>query len=372
MNELRGMMYRWILLLFLSGAISVQAVEYVVPRGDVAGFFAALPDDATYVSFSAAAIYTCDKDIILPSRQLLIIDGRGCKLQLGPLSNGFTVAIADQKEAMRRTANRYVIRDFGAIEGGRRAVDLRATLNSQIENCRMTGQAEVGIDLRFCLMARVRNVLVTMPKGKGIRVGCGDWPGASTSNSQSNHTVLEQCRVYCSSTTTEAFTVLNTGGVHMVDCISEGEQADYDLFLSATRDGQESYGANNPVVKSFVLQNLHVEHRLRKASIYVNMPAKSTVELTNIYWNNPIGAPVLLYMSGQVNVSNIGWWNPDFRIVTRNTVPHINFDACHKALVIPDKADGTGRKAGCLELIETAEPGKKLDVSYVRTTRRAM
>lgn len=372
MSELRGMMQRAAFVFLLASAVPVLAVDYVVPPGDVAGFFATLPDDATYVSFSASAIYKTERDIVLPSRQLLIIDGRGCKLQLGAGSNGFTMAIADQKEAMRRTANRYVIRDFGAIEGGRRAVDLRATLNSQIENCRMTGQSEVGIDLRFCLMARVRNVLVTMPKGKGIQVGCGDWPGATTFNSQSNHTVLEQCRVYCSATTTEAFTVLNSGGVHMVDCISEGEQADYDVFLSATTGGQETYGANNAVVKSFVLQNLHVEHRLRKASIYVNMPPKATVELTNIYWNNPIGAPVLLYMSGQVNVSNIGWWNPDFRIVTRNTVPHINFDACHKALVVPDKPDATGRKAGALELIETAEPGKKLDVSYVRTTRRAM
>ncbi len=366
------MMQRGVFLFLWCWTGLVHAVDYIVPPGDVAGFFATLPDDATYVSFSAAAVYKCDRDILLPSRQLLIIDGRGCRLQLGPASNGFTIAIADQKAAMRHTANRYVIRDFSAIEGGRKAVDLRATLNSQIENCRMTGQSEVGIDLRFCLMARVRNVLVTMPKGKGIQLGCGDWPGANTSNSQSNHTVLEQCRVYCSSTTTEAFTVLNSGGVHMVDCISEGEPADHDLYLSATTDGQQSYAGNNPVVKSFVLQNLHVEHRLRKASIYVNMPPKSTVELTNIYWNNPIGAPVLLYMSGQVNLSNIGWWNPDFRIVTRNTVPHINFDACHKALVVTDKPDGTGRKAGCLELIDTAEPGKKLDVSFVRTTRRAM
>lgn len=366
------MIARFGLFVLLNATGLSHAADYVVPPGDVAGFFATLPADARYVSFSAVAVYTCDKDIVLPARQMLIVDGRGCTLKLGPNSNGFTIRIADQKEAMKRTANRYVIRDFGAIEGGRRAVDLRATLNSTIENCRMTGQTEVAIDLRFCLMARVRNVLVTNPKARGIRVGCGDWPGSSTSNSQSNHTVLEQCRVFCSPTTTVAFTVLNSGGVNMVDCISEGHPSDHDLFLSARTDGDEGSAANNAVVKSFSLQNLHVEHRSRKASIYVNMPPKATVELKNIYWNHPIGAPVIMYVCGQLNVSNIGWWNPDFVIGTRLGTPHINFDACHKSLVVTDKPDASGVKAGCLQLLDPLRNQHRLDLSFVRTTRRAM
>lgn len=352
--------------------IGLQATEYVVPPGNVADFFAKLPKDATYISFSGAAEYHSDTDILLPARQLLVIDGKGCKLTLGPASNGFTMAVADQQEAMKRTASRYTIRDFASIQGGRKAIDLKATLNSTIQNCRMTGQSEVGIDLRFCLMTRVQNVLVTNPVRKGIQVRCGDWPGATTSNSQSNHTVLDQCRVFCSVTTTEAFTVLNSGGVNIVDCISEGQPADHDLFLSARTDGDEERGANNSVVKSFMLSNFHVEHRLRKASIYVNMPPKATVDLRNIYWNNPIGAPVIRYVSGQVNVSNIGWWNPDFRIHTRVANPHLNFDACHKSLVIPDAPDASGTRAGALELVDPLLNDRRLDLTHVRTTRRAM
>ncbi len=362
------------LLLFCGLLLSnvLPATEYVVPPGDVAGFFATLPKDATYVSFSAAAEYTCAEDIVLPGKQLLVIDGKGCTLKLGPKSNGFTMVVTDQKEAMRRTANRYTIRDFAMIQGGRKAIDLQATLNSTIVNCRMTGQSDVGIDLRFCLMARVQNVLVTNPTRKGIQVRCGDWPGANARNSQSNHTVLDQCRVYASATTTEAFTVLGSGGVHLVDCISEGAMADYDLFLSAGSATDLDAPATNPVVKSFSLSNFHVEHRLRKASIYVNMPVKCTVDLSNIYWNSPITVPVIEYVSGQLNVSNIGWWNPAFRIRTRSTRPHLNFDACHKALVIPDKPDGTGTKAGALELVVPAPTQGKLDLSFVRITRRAM
>ena len=370
MTDLRAM--RLFVGLFLFASASVSATEYVVPPGDVGAYFAKLPDDATSVLFSAAAVYRSEGDIVLPARQMLVIDGKGCKLLLGPSSNGFTMVVKDQGEAMRRTASRYVIHDFGAIEGGRKAIDLKATLNSEVRNCRLTGQTEAGVDLRFCLMARLQNVLVTNPTKKGIVVRCGDWEGATTFNSQSNHTVLEQCRVYCAKTTTEAFTVLNSSGVHLVDCISEGAASDYDLFLSAVTTGDEGRGANNAVVKSFMLANFHVEHRLRKASIYVNMPPKSTVELNNIYWNSPIGAPVILYVSGQVNVSNIGWWNPDFRIGTRVTVPHMNFDACHKLLVIPDKVDGTGKRAGALELVDPLPNQDRLDPTYVRTTRRAM
>lgn len=353
--------------------MATRATEYIVPAGrDVSAFFAELPKDATCVSFSASDAYHASGDIVLPAVRYLVIDGKGCTLSLAPGSNGFTNPIADQKMAAQRTGNRYTIRDFAAITGGRKAIDLQATLNSTVVNCRLTGQTEVAVDLRFCLMARLESVLVTNPAKRGFVVRCGDWPGANTSNSQSNHTVLQQCRVYCSKTTTDAFTVLNSGGVRLSDCISEGAPADHDLFLSARTDGDETRPANNPVVKTFTLSNFHVEHRLRQASIHVNMPPKSTVNLENIYWNSPIGAPVILYMSGQLNVSDIGWWNPDFSIHTTHPVPHINFDACHKALVVPDTPDESGKRAGALRLVGDHPAGRKLDPTYVRITRRAM
>ena len=352
--------------------VRLLATEYVVPVGNVAGFFAKLPKDATYVSFSAAAVYTCNVDIVLPEAQLLVIDGKGSRLVLGPNSNGFTCTVTDQKGAMRRTASRYTIRDFASIEGGRKAIDLKATLGSTVSNCRLVGQSEAGIDLRFCLMARLQNVLVTNPTRKGIVVRCGDWPGATPTNSQSNSAVLEQCRVYCAATTTEAFTVLNCGGVRMTDCISEGAAADHDLFLSASMTGNEETPAKNPVVKSFTLSNFHVEHKVRKASIHINMPPKAMVDLSNVYWNGPQTAPVIRYLSGQLNLRDIGWWNPDFRIQTRVSAPRINIDGCHNALVTGDKVGANGTKAGALELSDPLPGNTKLSLDYVRVTRRSM
>ena len=347
------------------------AKDYVVPVADVAGFFAALPKDATRVSFSAAAVYKCNTDIVLPDGQLLVIDGAGAKLLLGPSSNGFTRAIKDQKDALARVSSRYAIRDFAAIEGGRKAIDLKATLGSVIENVRCVGQGEAAIDLRFCLMARVSNVLVTNPKARGIVVRQGDWPGASWSNSQSNHTVLEQCRVYCTATATQAFCVLHSSGVRMTDCISEGAPCDHDLFLSAAIDGREDQPARNTVVKQFALSNFHVEHAARKASIHVNMPPRAAVDLSGIYLNGKMSAPVIDYISGQLNLSSIGWWDEGFVIATRVSAPRINADRCHGVLRM-SKLNGDGKRAGALELRDPLPGNEALRLDHVRVTRPAM
>lgn len=362
---LRALLFPLCLLLVAAAA----AKEYQVPTEDVAGFFARLPKDATSVVFSKAAVYRCEGDIVLPNTQMLLIDGRGAKLILGPRSCGFTRYVSDQKEALRMTSSRYTIRDFASIEGGQKGVDLAASLGSTISNCRFTGQSEAAIDLRFCLMARVQNVLVTNPKNKGIVLRQGDWPGATATNSQSNSTVLDQCRVYCSATTTAAFTVLNSGGVRMSDCISEGSPADYDLFLSAVMDGNEERTANNPVVKSFKLENFHTEHKVRKASIHVNMPVKASVVLSNVYWNGTQTAPVLLYMGGQVNLENIGWFNKSFRIHTRVEGPRINIVRCHNFLTIDKEADRTPKRAGILQLVDPLPGNSTLSLHYIRVSQ---
>jgi len=352
---------------------TARATEYVVPAGsDVGAFFAKLPADATYISFSAAAKYRSSGDIVLPVARLLIIDGKGCTLTLGAPSNGFTDPVVDMGDAMKRTASRYVIKDFGQIVGGRKAIDLQATLNSVVENCELVSQSQAAIDLRFCLMARLSNILVTNPKYQGIMLRQGDWKGATGTNSQCNSSVLDQCRVYASQTTANAYTILNSGGVRMTNCISEGSPVDYDVFLSATLDGDESRPATNSVVKSFMLSDFHIEHQVRKASIYVNMPTKAVVELENVYWNGPQKAPVIYYTGGQLNVSNIGWWNPGFYIATRVSAPRINILRAHSDMTVDDKKAVVNDRSGILRLVDPLPNNTVLKLPYVRVRDRSM
>ncbi len=359
-------------ILFLLCTLPLRATDYVVPAGDVAGFFATLPKDATYVSFSAASDYQCSGDILLPPRPLLVIDGRGCTLHLGPNSNGFTCAVVDQKEAVSRLSSRYVIRDFAAIEGGLKAFDLKATLGSSMSNCKLIGQTDAAVDLRFCLIAHLEQIFVTNPRAKGFVLRQGDWPGATAFNSQSNSCVLEQCRVNAMSTTTDAFTILNSGGVRMSECVSEGAACDHDLFLSATTDGDERKPASNTVVKSFTLSGFHVEHKVKVASIYVNMPSKAAVDLVNIYWNGKQSAPVILYVMGQLNLSDIGWWDDGFRIASRISAPRINVERCHSGLDVGTAKEATPSKAGVLELFDPIEGNTAIKLSYVWVRDKSM
>ncbi len=362
----------FITLLLAAGPFVASAATYTVPPQGVAAFFAALPEDATLVRFDGAAEYRCSSDIVLPARPLLIIDGAGATLQLGPDSKGFTCAVVDQRAAVARLTSRYVIRDFALIEGGVKAIDLQATLGSELRNLKCVRQTGTAVDLRFCLMARLEHVFVTNPAGRGIVVRQGDWPGATAFNSQSNSTVLEQCRVYCASTTTEAFAVLNSGGVRITDCVSEGAPCDHDLFLSAVTDGDEASVAGNTVVKSFTLANFHVEHAARVASIHVNMPSKASVTLSNVYWNGPQKAPVIRYMMGQLNLADIGWWHESFRIVTRLSAPRITVQRCHSLLNVGEKGGRSDRQAGVLHLDTTLVGSTQLKLNYVVVRDRAM
>lgn len=354
-------------LLLVSLASPVLATEYAVPaKVDVGEWFAKLPEDATSVVFTEAERYFSKGDIVLPPRRMLVIDGRGTRLQLGGSSNGFTYAIHNMKEAMQRTISRYVIKDFSEIRGGRKAIDLKATFGSVIQNLNVEQQSVAGIDLRFCLMTRLENVRVTNPKNRGIVLRQGDWEGATGTNSQCNSSVLEQCRVYCAPTTTAAFTILNSGGVRMTDCVSEGAPCDYDIFLSASLKGDESRPAHNPVVKSFMLSGFHVEHAVRKASIYVNMPSKAVVNLQNVYWNGPQKAPVVLYTLGQLNISDIGWWNEGNWIGSRINAPRINISRSHDAMSVGDGKTVKNNRAGILRLVDPMPGHSTLQLNYVR------
>ncbi|MFT3884475.1 MAG: hypothetical protein QM724_03310 [Flavobacteriales bacterium] len=347
------------------------AKAYEVPAGaDVGVFFATLPKDVTLITFSAANHYKSQGDIVLPDAPMLTIDGNGCKLALGAGSNGFTRKIADQKDAMQRISCRYFIRNI-TIQGGKRAIDLQATYGSAITDIGTASQTETAIDLRFCLMCRVQNAMVTDPRGQGIVVRQGDWPGASATNSQSNSTVLEQCRIYCAKSTTNAFTVLNSGGVRMQDCISEGADADRDLFLSASSD--EAKTAGNPVVKSFTLDNFHVEHAARKQCIYINMPPKAAVHLSNLYINHPQSQPVIYYMTGQLSLTDIGWWNQDLLIATPFPAPRINVDRCHSDLNAGPKGGPVSPKAGVFRYVGTiTDAVKGLSQAYIRIMNPSM
>ena len=94
-----------------------------------------------------------------------------------------------------------------------------------------------------------------------------------------------------------------------------------------------------------------------------------SADVSNIYWNGKQTAPVLLYLSGQVNLNCIGWFDPSFRIGSRVSAPRINADRCHSALGTGGKVQGGGTRAGVLQLIDPLPGNTELKLTYVRIMR---
>lgn len=298
--------------------------EYRIRSGeDVGKWFSQIPSDATHVSFPDGT-YRSIGDIVLPKHRLLVIDGMGSQLTLGERSMGFRNRADDMKDALANTNNRYHISNFSMISNGMKAIDINGSMGTIIENLDLVNQTETAIDLKFGLLTKISNIRLTNFRKEGIIMRSGDWRGATPTNSQSNHTVLNQCRAYAFETATIPFGIFNTNGVVMNDCASEGFESDYDIYLSAVVDGDETKIANNSVVKQFFLNNFHAEHQVRRSSIFVNMPSKAVVNLSGVYWNAQMKSPIIHYSNGQVNLMNIGWWHQSFKIATRVNAPRVN------------------------------------------------
>lgn len=313
-------------------------------------FFDTLPSDATEVIFEGGHPIS-QRDLVLPARKI-VIDGKGCSVGLGQNSNGFTVPIASQQDANSRIESKYVIRNFSNIYGGKKAIDLAASIGSRIEDVECTRQSEAAIDLRFCLMAHVHDVKITLPYNDGIRVRNGDWEGAGVNNSQSNSATLERVRVYNGPTAKKAFTFQHANSGRMEQCVSEGYGPDYDLWLDAS-NGLNAGVANNTVVKQFACDGFHVEHggtQAKQASVWVNMPSKCVVSLRQCYWNYVPNRPIIEYTMGQVILSEIGWWSVYHYISSRIQSPRITVRDCHNDLT--KAANVTNNRCGSFRLSE--------------------
>ncbi|MBL4703811.1 MAG: hypothetical protein JKY54_04780, partial [Flavobacteriales bacterium] len=96
-----------------------------------------------------------------------------------------------------------------------------------------------------------------------------EW-GGGTNNSQSNHSIIDQCRVFTRDGAKTCFKVLGSGGVVIRDAISEGsKQVDYSIYV----DRQTS-----TTVRLFKIENFHLEHEPIKAGIFIQSTGITTID----------------------------------------------------------------------------------------------
>lgn len=209
----------------------------------------------------------------------LVIDMCGSTISDGS-TNGLPYLIgrkpADQAEALN-VMQMYAFHIYdGRLQGqvGKTGaiIDLGATYNSVIENMDINSGIN-GVHLKFCLMATVRNCMSASMTGTNFIADNGDWPGAALANSQSNHTLFEQCRVYNRDGQFSAYSIIGASGTIIRQCISEGLTPQYHLYW-------DSKGST--VVKDGVVQGFHIESPSSVAAIKAKL-AGGYLSISEVY-----------------------------------------------------------------------------------------
>lgn len=268
--------------------------------------------------------YNVTASLELPrTGSLVIIDGNGAVLKARSGVEVFRSIPQDQSQAMIWNKTRYLIENFGAIHGGSKGVFIGSSFNSVIRNIEFTGQEVAAIDLVFCLMTTIEHILITNVAHDGIVLRSAVnsetmeqvWKGASFNNSQCNHSVLKSCRVYNKKECTgSSFKVLQSTGVRLVDCISEGHANEHAVVFDAFKCTTAKY---------FVIENFHLEHMPRNGALSFRSNG-STVEVKGFFVQMASKSSPIIWLrnNGNYIFKNIPWW-PEGAWVKSSHSPYV-------------------------------------------------
>jgi len=239
---------------------------------------------------------------------------------------------SDQTEALNVMQSWAINIHDGYLRGKgsltKTAVDLGSTYNSNIYNLQLDNFKD-GIVLRFCLMATVRNIMVNGCTNIGISVDRGNWTGVGTANAQSNHTLVEQVRVFNVGGAFAAFNVIDASGIILRQCISEGGSPQYHVYW-------DSMGAT--VVKDGWIFSLHLESPSTIAGIKLFLASGYFIasgcysQYDNILFDveASLGYP-------HMYVENVPWMTGGSKLKTKGTsviwnFKEVSFDPTNSAL----------------------------------------
>lgn len=310
--------------------------EVVIGQGDdIAAVFKNLSKKVQKITFEPGEYVAADTLHLPRTGGMVIIDGNGAKLKLQKM--GFYSMPSSQDEAMVFNHTRYLIRNFSSISEGDKGVMLGSSFNSVIENIEFVGQKQTAIDLIFCLMSTIKNVLVTncyhdgivLRTAKNVDTKKLEWSGASFNNSQCNHSELRSCRVYnlkeCTGT---SFKILQSSGVRLVNCISEGWPNERAVYYDAL-------GAST--AKFFSIKNFHLEHVPREGALCFRSFG-SLVEIDGLFvqMTNEVSPVINIKNNGSYVFRNFPYWPENAWIASSNS-PSVVIENCPHSMYKIDK-----------------------------------
>jgi hypothetical protein len=197
----------------------------------------------------------------------LRIDGHGVSIEAatGQTTPIFTDAVPANVAAAETSgsARRLTVRGIhfkGDRTAGQTGLRLVGHYGAVVDECSFY-DLDTHLDLVFCLATRVSACMGHTAGTYGFRArsGVGVISGATGPDSGSNHTRFEGCRDYARSGQTSQFSVEDSSGVAIVDCIGEGSNPTNSINWNT----DNATGIN----KAFTVDNYHCENTPSNAII---------------------------------------------------------------------------------------------------------
>jgi hypothetical protein len=207
----------------------------------------------------------------------LRINGYGCKLKTTTSNTTiFNRLPSDQTEASIWVSSAIIIEGItflGTSLTGQKGLFLGATYGSAIRDCTFRNLDE-GCTLAFALMTTVENSLFQSCASEHLLVTYGSSWGGSTSNSQSNSTVIRNNRIYAATGAIACVHIRACSGVYLDNVICEGGNPQRNVYFEAV---------GSTVVKDFSCRGLHLENTPTLSHITLNSFLSGTCSLKSIF-----------------------------------------------------------------------------------------
>lgn len=133
--------------------------------------------------------------------------------------------------------------------------------------------AKQAVNLKWCMFSTITNCRTTDIYYIAFAVNRGDWPGSINNNSSSNHTIVQNNRVFNKDGAFAAFWVYACSGVLLDGNTSEGGNPKHAFWLN-------SQAANE--IKAFTVTRSHIESRPTVSAFYVRISGGGQVIIKDV------------------------------------------------------------------------------------------
>lgn len=248
-----------------TGGANIGFIRWVSTASELNSAWAGIAT-GTVRSIHLAADITLTQTLVIPSgyNRIIELHGHGAKLIVPPSTTGIKRAYASLSEANAGIDTQLRITDviFESSNRSSIAIDVQATYGSRIQGCRFYN-FETGIKAGW-MMGTVIDQCYFWENNKSIDLIWANFTGGSSSASQSNHTVVRDCKFRHSAGQFGAIRAIAVSGLVVDHNIFEGVQSgpQYEIFFDDN---------SSPVVKEVTIRGCHIEQQPSVAGIYVRL-----------------------------------------------------------------------------------------------------